>query len=102
MTMYFDDILTSVTARLAHDSEQHFIGYALRLRITDATVVEHVRFECSVLICRANENSLGNSLRVDAANTYDRHTSLTRWRSNRCNRILLVHGKNRIITSGRF
>lgn len=92
MTMYLDNILTGVTARLAHDREQYFVNRLRVLGIADLPMVEGMRTEFTVAIVRAGKNPQRDFLRIESADSDHGETALAWRRSDRGYGVFLVHG----------
>lgn len=99
MAMDLYDVLTGVTARLAHDGKQHLVKDFARLWISNHAVVEHVRFQPAVFALISQKKGSCDSLRVWTANADYADSPFSFGRGYRCNRVLFVHGSGFILAT---
>ena len=91
MDLYY--VLTSVTARLAHDCQQDLVKDFVAFRIPDRAVVEHVRFQPAVFGLGSDEKRCCDSLGVRTANANYADPAFAHRRGDSRNRVLFVHRK---------
>ena len=92
MTMYFDDVLAGVAARLAHDREQYFIDRLRIFGIVNLPVVEGMRTERPVTSMPTAKNFSRDFLRIGSANPNNGDATLAWRRGDRGYGVFLVHG----------